>query len=85
MKPIQIASLILGSISLILGILTAIETTRDILAERRFWKSYRGKSQEEHEIEDLNARLVAAGLHHLTEEECEQIQAGKCLSEMERS
>lgn len=72
MKPIQIASLILGSISLILGILTAIETTRDILAERRFWKSYRGKSQEEREIEELDARLAAAGLHRLTEEEHEK-------------
>lgn len=90
MHPMQIASLILGIISIILGIPVAVITTRSILEERHFWKSSHEKNQgrsdtgneDKYKNMDLDTGLAEVGLRRLTEEEREQLLAGKCLSEM---
>lgn len=72
MYTILIISLILGSISLILGILTAIQNIRNLWGASDLWKSSPETNQE-----PACKHRIPEG-HVPTEEERAMIREGKC-------
>lgn len=72
MSTIQIASLILGSISLILSGIIAIENHREWQADKEFCESLHAKNQTE-----LHMGTEAGAGHVPSEQELELMQAGR--------
>lgn len=74
--PIQIISLVLGIISISLGVPVAIRNLHDQRVNRDFWKSFPEKSQE---LPCKNRKDLEG--HVPSEEELAQSIAGRCLLE----
>ena len=72
MHIIQIASLTMGSISLILGVITVLENHREWRADKEFCESLHAKNQTE-----LYRGTEAGDGHVPTEQELELMQAGQ--------
>ena len=76
MDLIQLASLVMGSISIILGVITATRNLRDRWEDQRFWKSDHEKSQASYDKTGKNLEG-----HVPSEEERAQTLEGRCLLE----
>ena len=72
MNVIQIVSLTMGSISLILGVITALENHREWRADKEFCESLHAKNQS-----GLCTETEAGAGHVPTEQELELMQAGQ--------
>ena len=72
MNVIQIVSLTMGSISLILGVITALENHREWRADKEFCESLHAKNQTE-----LHMGTEAGDGHVPSEQELELIRAGR--------